>query len=188
MAEKNVLTVLQVENAKSGLKPVKIIIKAGGLSKAGTGTVPTQKSYKLKDDGGLYLVVCPNGSKYWHFRYQFDGEKKISLGVYPKMSLAEARTERDQTQRELSKGINPSVSRKSRRLASSKGKENTFRAWPLNGSPRFLQATVNHRITEGASGQDLRMTFFVTRGTPSRCHYCSGGVRCHPENRRQRLH
>lgn len=70
----------------------------------------------------------PNGSKWWHFRYKFDGkEGKISLGVYPEVSLGEARKERDKCQGELDKGINPSTSRKNGRQARKQFLINTFR-------------------------------------------------------------
>ncbi|MGA2350431.1 MAG: integrase arm-type DNA-binding domain-containing protein [Terracidiphilus sp.] len=124
MAAKNILTALQVEKAKPGFKPVKSINKNGGPSS--TEIIPIHKDYKLTDGGGLHLFVKLNGSKWWHFRYQFHGEKKISLGVYPEVCLADAREKRDECQRELSKGINPSTSRKDSRRASSQDRTNTF--------------------------------------------------------------
>ncbi len=91
-------------------------------------TVPIDKNYKLSDGGGLSLVVNPNGSKWWHFRYRFNGkEGKISLGVYPKISLEQARTARDKCQSELDRGINPSTSRKEARRLSEQIRINTFR-------------------------------------------------------------
>ncbi|MGV4877283.1 Arm DNA-binding domain-containing protein [Acetobacter indonesiensis] len=57
---------------------------------------PQEKQYKLYDERGLHLLVRPNGSKLWHFKYRFDGkEKTLSIGVYPEVSLAEARATRD---------------------------------------------------------------------------------------------
>ena len=54
---------------------------------------PRRDEYKLFDGGGLFLLVTPSGGKHWHFKYRFDGkEKKFSLGPYPEISLAEART------------------------------------------------------------------------------------------------
>ncbi|AOH84091.1 hypothetical protein AWL63_09060 [Sphingomonas panacis] len=42
------------------------------------------KDYKLADGEGLYLLVRPNGSKLWRFKYRFDGkEKLLSFGAYP---------------------------------------------------------------------------------------------------------
>jgi Arm DNA-binding domain len=51
-----------------------------------------QKQYKLTDGRGLFLLVHPNGSKYWRMKYRKDGrEKVLSLGKYPDVSLAKAR-------------------------------------------------------------------------------------------------
>ena len=45
---------------------------------------PSEKAYKVSDDRGLYLLVNPNGSRWWRFKYYFGGkERGISLGVYP---------------------------------------------------------------------------------------------------------
>ncbi len=53
---------------------------------------PHEKSYKLGDGGGLYLLVNPNGALWWRLKYQFEGrEKLLSLSVYPHVSLQQAR-------------------------------------------------------------------------------------------------
>ena len=53
---------------------------------------PKDKTFKLYDERGLYLKVSPNGRKWWRYKYRFSGkEKRISLGVYPDVSLKEAR-------------------------------------------------------------------------------------------------
>jgi hypothetical protein len=58
---------------------------------------PLEKAYKLADEKGLFLQVTPTGSKYWRFKYRFDGkEKLLAFGVYPDLSLGEARAKRDQ--------------------------------------------------------------------------------------------
>lgn len=54
------------------------------------------KPYKLADGGGMFLQVNPDGSKYWRLKYRVVGrEKKLSLGVYPEVTLKEARAKRD---------------------------------------------------------------------------------------------
>jgi hypothetical protein len=60
---------------------------------------PKETEYKLSDGGGLYLLVKTNGSKYWRMSYRFMGrEKLLSFGVYPEVTLAEAREgQRSQT-------------------------------------------------------------------------------------------
>ena len=66
------------------------------------------KQYKLYDEKGLYLIVKPNGGKYWRFDYVFQGRRKtISLGVYPEVSLKEARQRRDKCRLKLKSGIDP---------------------------------------------------------------------------------
>ncbi len=63
---------------------------------------PRDQAYKLADGGGLYLQVNPNGSKYWRMKYRFAGkEKKFSFGTYPDITLAEARTKRDEARKVL---------------------------------------------------------------------------------------
>jgi len=74
---------------------------------------PTDKAYKLSDEKGLFLLVHPNGSKYWRQKFRFDGkEKMLALGVYPDTSLKEARERRDEARKQLANGIDPSQHRK----------------------------------------------------------------------------
>jgi|HubBroStandDraft_2_1064218.scaffolds.fasta_scaffold22453_3 hypothetical protein len=71
------------------------------------------KSYKLSDGNGLHLLVEPNGSKLWRFRYHFDrNEKMLFLGRYPDVSLAAARAKRDDA-RKLISAATPSRSQES---------------------------------------------------------------------------
>ena len=71
------------------------------------------KPYRISDGLGLSLQVRPTGSKLWHFRYQFMGrEKTLSIGQYPVVSLAEARSKRDDAKRLLAEGRDPSVQKK----------------------------------------------------------------------------
>ena len=69
---------------------------------------PTVKQFKLSDGGGLYLLVHSNGSKYWRFDFRFDGrQKSSSLGVWPEVSLAEARSKRNDAKSKIRDGVNP---------------------------------------------------------------------------------
>lgn len=69
---------------------------------------PSDKTKKLSDGGGLYLEIRPNGRKYWKQKYRFAGkEKKLSHGVYPEVSLKEAREKRDQARKLLKQNIDP---------------------------------------------------------------------------------
>ncbi|SUI38993.1 Putative prophage CPS-53 integrase [Serratia marcescens] len=78
---------------------------------------------------GLSLLVEPNGSKSWRFRYRFAGKPKmISFGVYPAVSLADARSKRDESRKLVAEGQNPSTVRKEKKLAQLYGNANTFEA------------------------------------------------------------
>jgi len=74
---------------------------------------PKAKEYKLFDGGGLYLSVTPKGKKWWRLKYRFEGkEKRISLGVYPTVTLKAARLQREELKKQISAGIDPSEERK----------------------------------------------------------------------------
>ncbi|HDT1747885.1 TPA: tyrosine-type recombinase/integrase [Klebsiella pneumoniae subsp. pneumoniae] len=86
---------------------------------------PCGKPYKLSDSHGLYLLFNPNGSKRWYIKYRFvNKEKKLALGPYPLLTLAQARRMREEAQLLLISGIDPSAHRKAERLAITP--EHTF--------------------------------------------------------------
>ncbi|MDR1874814.1 MAG: tyrosine-type recombinase/integrase [Synergistaceae bacterium] len=73
---------------------------------------PQEKPYKIPDERGLVLLVHPNGSRYWRFRYSWKGkENMLALGVYPDVSLKEARMKRDEFKIMLAQGMNPADTR-----------------------------------------------------------------------------
>ena len=87
---------------------------------------PGPKPRKLSDGGGLHVLVQPTGGKLWRLAYRFAGKQKtLALGVYPAVSLEEARQRRDAAKKLLARSIDPSVQRKADKHA---GKEGTFRA------------------------------------------------------------
>lgn len=80
---------------------------------------PSSKSFKLSDEKGLYLEVMPTGSKYWRMKYRFfNKEKKLAFGVFPEVSLAEARANRDNARKLLAQGIDPSAHKQELRQLS----------------------------------------------------------------------
>lgn len=88
---------------------------------------PSDKIKKMFDGGGLYLEVAPGGGKWWRLKYRFDGkEKRISLGVYPSISLKEARERRDTARKLLANEIDPSEHRKARKAATVERSANSF--------------------------------------------------------------
>ncbi|WP_195496290.1 tyrosine-type recombinase/integrase [Proteus penneri] len=89
---------------------------------------PREKVYSLGDGNGLSLIVEPSGSKGWRFRYQFNGKSKmISLGIYPVITLNEAREKRDDARRLVANGTDPAEARKEERNKASGQSENTFK-------------------------------------------------------------
>ena len=90
---------------------------------------PRAKPYKLSDGNGLHLLVEPNGSKLWRFRYHFDRkEKMMSLGSFPEISLASARTKRDEARKLVAAGTDPSQQRLLDKIAAAAAAKNSFGA------------------------------------------------------------
>lgn len=69
---------------------------------------PQEKEYTLVDGDGMFLLIHPNGSKYWRFRFRFGGKQHLmAFGVYPETSLADARQKREEARRLVATGIDP---------------------------------------------------------------------------------
>ena len=99
------LTNIEVRNAKSRGKP-----------------------HKLADEKGLYLLVNQTG-KYWRFDYRFAGKRKtLAIGVYPEVTLAEARDKRDKARKLLADSTDPGFHKKAARQSIKLGGENSFEA------------------------------------------------------------
>ncbi len=87
---------------------------------------PKEKPYKLSDAGCMYLYVSQTG-KYWRYDYSFLGKRKtLAIGVYPTISLAEAREAKDAARKLLAKGIDPSKSKISKRKEAIRNAAITF--------------------------------------------------------------
>lgn len=89
------------------------------------------KPYKLTDGGGLFVLVHTNCGKYWRLRYRIDGkEKLLAIGVYPEVSLSEARERREQARKLLANGVDPSAVKKEAKQAGQRAlqctNENSF--------------------------------------------------------------
>lgn len=88
---------------------------------------PKDKPYKLADGGGLYLLVNPNGARYWRLKYRVAGkEKLLALGVYPDVTLADARAKRDEAKRGIAGGIDPNEAKREEKIAREANVRNTF--------------------------------------------------------------
>lgn len=90
---------------------------------------PADKPYKLYDERGLYLIVNPNGGKWWRLKYRLDGkEKTISLGTYPEVTLAQARGKRDDARSLVADNTDPSHHRRETKIQAKLASQNTFEA------------------------------------------------------------
>lgn len=88
---------------------------------------PHGKTRRLFDSGGLYLEVSPRGNKWWRFKYRHQGkEKRLALGVFPEVTLKDARVRRDDARRLLSDGVDPSAQRKALKSAQRQSSANSF--------------------------------------------------------------
>ena len=89
---------------------------------------PKANPYKKADGGGMYLEVMSNGSKYWRLKYRFGGkEKRLALGVYPDISLAEARLRRDDARKLLANGTDPGTAKKALKREAALSAANSFK-------------------------------------------------------------
>lgn len=90
-------------------------------------TKPKVKPIKIRDGGGLYLLISPNGSRWWRLDYRFDGKRKtLSMGVYPDVPLKLARERRQDARTLLATGIDPGEQRKAKKKAKEEAGSNTF--------------------------------------------------------------
>jgi len=88
---------------------------------------PREKDYKLADGGGLYLLVTKTSSKLWRFKYGYGGkEKLLALGIYPIISLIEARHRRDKAKQLLEKGVDPSINKRATKASRNEAIANSF--------------------------------------------------------------
>jgi hypothetical protein len=134
-----------------------------------------ERPQKLSDGGGLHLLVNPDGARYWRMAYRYQGRQKtLALGVYPIVSLAEARTARDAAKKLLACDVDPSQARKKQKCAASL--RNTFeivarewcenqkdgwtaRWWRRSGSPSIpppgprITATASSGVSNATSSR-----------------------------------
>ena len=129
------LTNVKIKNAKPCIKP--------------DGSTTT-KPYRISDEKGLYLEVAPSGGKWWRLKYRISGkEKRLSLGVYPDVSLKDARDRRDELRKQIADGIDPSHTRKSEK--QSLGDQNSFetiaREWHTKFSANWTEDHAARTLT-----------------------------------------
>ena len=88
---------------------------------------PADKTKRLSDGAGMYLEITPKGAKYWRMKYRIHGkEKRLAIGVYPEVSLSEAREKRDEARKLLREGIDPSFAKQEQKRAAKMEANNSF--------------------------------------------------------------
>jgi integrase len=105
------------------------------------------------DGGGLFLHVMPSGARYWRLKYRHAGkEKLLALGVFPDVSLAEARKRRDSARVDLRDGNDPSAERQQRKLEARTTAANSFEAvareWMARQNVAEITANKNRWLLE----------------------------------------
>ena len=113
---------------------------------------PQSKPKKYFDEKGLYILVSPNGGKWWRIKYRIHGkEKLLSLGTYPEVGLAQARENRDELRKQIAKNIDPSTHRKYQKELLQKKKENSFetvaREWLAKKSQIWAKTHLSRNIS-----------------------------------------
>lgn len=105
---------------------------------------PEAKPYKMSDGGGLYLEVTNKGSRLWRLKYRYLGkEKKLCIGEYPIITLAEARDRRENAKKLLSNGQDPSAEKQTQKKEAQRNAQNTFELLALEWHETF-----KHKWTE----------------------------------------
>ncbi|RLT87698.1 MULTISPECIES: tyrosine-type recombinase/integrase [unclassified Ketobacter] len=90
---------------------------------------PKEKDYWLDDGGSLRLLVKANGTKCWRYNYRFQGKQKtFSIGIYPEVTLSQAREARRNAKQDIQNGIDPSQKKQTLKRQQTQSSENTFQA------------------------------------------------------------
>ena len=88
---------------------------------------PKETKYKLTDEKGLFVLILPNGAKYYRFKYYFAGkQKELAIGVYPDMPLTEARDARDEARKLVRDGKDPAEIKKANKYNIYLNSTNVF--------------------------------------------------------------
>jgi len=119
---------------------------------------PQDKPYKLHDTDGMFLLVNPNGSKWWRLRYTLNGKDGlVSLGVYPDVPLEAARTKRDEARVQIASGLNPATVKAQEREDNQRAKVNTFEAV----ADQFIKANVKRWAETHTATLHYRLANFI---------------------------
>lgn len=117
---------------------------------------PKDKPYKMGDTLGLFLLVQPSGGKLWRLKYRIDGkEKKLGLGTYPDVGLAQARSGRDDARKLLTQGLDPALDKTRRKLQARVDAGNTF--------DLIAEEFIAKRTAEGWSAATIGKAYFLLK-------------------------
>jgi Arm DNA-binding domain len=123
---------------------------------------PRAKPYKVHMGKGVYLLVRPNGWKYWRLKYRLKGRESLySLGVFPQVSIKGAKAARDSARSLIRQGINPSVARREAK-AKAVATQAVFRLGLSKGGELTIETGTNALILTFAQTQALAT--FLTAG------------------------
>lgn len=153
---------------------------------------PAEKPYKVFDGSGLYLLVTPEGSRLWRFKYRYGGkERLLALGPYPDVALKEARDRCGKAKAQLRDGIDPSAVRRADKASRIDREAGTFEVvarewhakqsarWARNGGQRILRRLemyafprIGSRQIRELTGPDLLAALqrVETKGHPETAH------------------
>lgn len=105
------------------------------------------KAYKLSDGKGLYLYITPKTQKYWRMDYRFGGKRKtLALGVYPDVTLADARHQCDDARKLIKNDIDPSDVKRAKKIAKAQSQANSFKALALEWFAKETPHWSTHHI------------------------------------------
>src|SRR6478735_2555234 len=126
-------------------------------------TKPSTAPIRLSDSSGLYLLLNPNGSRWWRFDYRHAGKRKtLSLGTYPDTGLKLAREKRDDARKLLASGIDPSAKRQAEKVAVADTFESIAREWFAKFAPGWAKGHADKIISR------LERDMFTMRRSPNR--------------------
>lgn len=112
---------------------------------------PKEKSYKVSNFEGLFVLAKVSGSKSWHLKNRVDGkEKLLVIGDYPSIGLAQARKARDSAKALLAQGVDPNEAKQEDRRIRLEAKRQTFQ--------KIGQMFLNKQRKEGKSAATLSKT------------------------------
>lgn len=125
---------------------------------------PAEKPFKRADAKGLYVEVFPSGSKLWRFKYRLGGkEKRLALGAYPEVTLAEARKRRDEARRSVEAAVDPSLERKRAKVAAKLSADDSFE--------RIAEEFIDKMVAEGRTAATVsKVRWFLSLLKPAIGH------------------